>query len=741
MPSIHDQPRSDPIPAGLELLILPPVCYNHDSARCSGTVPAQFRRKITDGPDTNHIFYRCLETYERLPGTRAHTMQDFVLIRDLVIVFGCTAPIVYLFHRLKQPPVIGFMITGAIIGPFGFSLIDSVESVQTLAIVGLMILLFSVGLEFSVKKLLELRRAVLVAGPLQLAGTTLLIALTANLFGIRFIDGLIYGILLSQSSTAIIIKVLEPRREVDSVHGRVGMGISIFQDLSTVPLVIAIPLMAASQTSPAVIASILLKSVLLIAAVVFAGRYIFPSLLRIVLRTRNRELFLITSVFIFFATAWVSSSIGVSLALGSFLAGLILSDSEYGHHVFAEIRPFRDGLNSLFFVSIGMYVNPGFLFANPWLVVGVLAATIAGKFLIATLAAMALRIPVHVAALSGVSLAQVGEFSFILLIPAAAAGLVSDAPYQVILACSVMSMMVIPLIYGPARKLIGRRALKWKPRSGSAYAPKQASTPISEVTDHVIICGFGLSGRNISRVLKGNNIPYVIVDLNEEVVREARIQEEPVYFGDCTSTHTLKMMGIRRARAIVFVISDPFAAWMAVGAARELNREVAILTRTKYVTDIDALWDQGSTEVVAEEFEASLELLTRVLRIYNSPRAMIAEEIRTIRSRRFGLFREPTVPRIRLSNDLEVFSETWRAPGTDWIWNGFRIESTGLREETGCLILGIIRENQAMNNPSPDELLLNGDSLVLSGTKNQLFRAITLLSRGSGQLPDPEAAP
>ncbi|HSW38988.1 MAG TPA: cation:proton antiporter [Acidobacteriota bacterium] len=667
-------------------------------------------------------------------------MQDYAIIRDLVIVFGCTAPIVYLFHRLKQPPVIGFMITGALIGPFGFSLIGSVESVRTLAIVGLMILLFSVGLEFSVKKLLELRRAVLIAGPLQLVGTTLLIALVATRFGVSFIDGIVYGILLSQSSTAIIIKVLEPRREVDSVHGRVGMGVSIFQDLSTVPLVIAIPLMAASQVSLADIASILLKSILLIAAVVFSGRYIFPALLRTVLRTKNRELFLISSVFIFFATAWVSSSIGVSLALGSFLAGLILSDSEYGHHIFAEIRPFRDGLNSLFFVSIGMFVNPGLLFANPWVVVGVLAATIAGKFLIATLAAMALRIPLHVAALAGFSLAQVGEFSFILLIPAAAAGIVSDTPYQIILACSVMSMMVIPLLYGPARKLIGRRALKWKPRSSRAYAPEQAAKPLSEITDHVIICGFGLSGRNISRVLKGNGIPYVIIDLNEEMVREARVQEEPAYFGDCTSTHTLKLMGIKRARAVVFVISDPFAAWMAVGAARELKKEIVILTRTKYVADIDALWDQGSTEVVSEEFEASLELLTRVLRLYNTPRAMIAEEIKTIRSRRFGLFREPTVPRIRLSNDLEVFSETWRAPDKDWVWNGSRIDSTRLREETGCLIMGIIRENQALNNPKPDELLLNGDSLVLSGTKNQIHSAILLLSSGRTLLPKTEPA-
>jgi len=253
----------------------------------------------------------------------------------------------------------------------------------------------------------------------------------------------------------------------------------------------------------------------------------------------------------------------------------------------------------------------------------------------------------------------------------------------------------------------------------------------SALKDHVIICGFGLGGRNIARVLKANQIPYIIVDLNEQRVREARTDGEPILFGDCTNTHILEIAGIKRSRVIMFVISDPFGTRLAIEAARQMSREIVLLTRTKYVSDMDALWDQGSTEVIAEEFEASLELMTRILRVYNSPRLMVAAEIKSIRDQRFGIFRERniTVPRIRLSNDLDVFTETWQAPA-NYFWDGTTIADTRLRSETGAMILGIIRENQTMNNPESNEPLRSGDRIVLSGTKDQLNKAIHMLASG-----------
>lgn len=661
-------------------------------------------------------------------------MDEIHILGDLVVVFGCAAPVVYLFHRLKQSPIVGFVLSGVLIGPFSLSLIRDVTNVNTLAILGVMILLFSLGLEFSLKKLMETRVAVFVTGPLQMAGTAIPVILLARHLGVSTGTGLIYGILIAVSSTTVLMKMLAERSEVDSLHGRIGLGISIFQDLCTVPMIVAIPLLASGEAVLPAVLTALGKAAVIIAAVVMVARYLFPILLGGILRTRSKELFLITSVFMFLGTAWVTSIAGISLALGSFLAGLILSESEYGHQIFAEVRPFRDSLNSLFFISVGMLVDPVVIVRNLPAILGMSAALIIGKALITTVAAVASRVPLQVGILTGVALAQIGEFSFIILQASAAVGLVTARAYQTLLTSSLLTMVFTPVLFGVARRLVGRRdwqQTKW-PTWAKATELGLAAPAVLE--DHVIICGFGVGGRNIARVLKANRIPYIVLDLNAQSVTEARDEGEPVLFGDCSSAHILELAGIHRARVIVFAISDPFAARLAVGVARRMNRELVILTRTKYVADMDALWDTGSTEVIAEEFEAALELVTRILRVYNAPRALVAAEIKSIRDLRFGIFREDraTVPRIRLSSDVDVYTETWDVPqGSPW--NGTTVADSRLRSDTGVLILGIIRENRTLNNPGPDEQIVSGDRLVLSGTKEQLRKAIqTLTGPGTG---------
>ena len=661
-------------------------------------------------------------------------MDEIHILGDLVVVFGCAAPVVYLFHRLKQSPIVGFVLSGVLIGPFGLSLIRDVTNVNTLAILGVMILLFSLGLEFSLKKLMETRVAVFVTGPLQMAGTAIPVILLARHLGVSTGTGLIYGILIAVSSTTVLMKMLAERSEVDSLHGRIGLGISIFQDLCTVPMIVAIPLLASGEAVLPAVLTALGKAAVIIAAVVMVARYLFPILLGGILRTRSKELFLITSVFMFLGTAWVTSIAGISLALGSFLAGLILSESEYGHQIFAEVRPFRDSLNSLFFISVGMLVDPVVIVRNLPAILGMSAALIIGKALITTVAAVASRVPLQVGILTGVALAQIGEFSFIILQASAAVGLVTARAYQTLLTSSLLTMVFTPVLFGVARRLVGRR--DWQQTKWPAWA-KATETGLAApavLEDHVIICGFGVGGRNIVRVLKANRIPYIVLDLNAQSVTEARDEGEPVLFGDCSSAHILELAGIHRARVIVFAISDPFAARLAVGVARRMNRELVILTRTKYVADMDALWDTGSTEVIAEEFEAALELVTRILRVYNAPRALVAAEIKSIRDLRFGIFREDraTVPRIRLSSDVDVYTETWDVPqGSPW--NGTTVADSRLRSDTGVLILGIIRENRTLNNPGPDEQIVSGDRLVLSGTKEQLRKAIqTLTGPGTG---------
>jgi CPA2 family monovalent cation:H+ antiporter-2 len=655
-------------------------------------------------------------------------MHEFGMLGDLVVVFGFAAAVVYVFHRLNQSPIVGFMITGTLIGPYGFSLVHDLDSIHTLATVGLMILLFSLGLEYSLKKLMETRIAVLLTGPLQTLGTGLVVTLIARQAGASLQAGIVYGMLVALSSTAIFMKMLSDRGEIDSVHARIGLGIAIFQDLATIPFMVAIPLMASEEASFSSVGLSVGKAALLIVGVLVVARYVFPLILRNILKTQSKELFLITATFLFLGTAWVSAAAGISLALGSFLAGLVLSESDCGQHIFAEVRPFRDGLNSLFFISLGMLVDPSFIAHNVGSVLLITAAVIFGKTLITTAAVAASRIPLHPALFAGTALAQIGEFSFVLLQAAVAAGIVGAGPYQILLACSVLSMIASPLFFRLTRNLVMRFARDWDPglRIGRAENKEQE---VERLGDHVIICGNGLGEQNIARALKANGIPYIIVDLNEQGVREARREGESILFGDCTNAHTLELAGIRRSRVIVFVVSDPFAARLGIKLAREMMPEIVVLARTKYVADMDALWDQGSTEVIAEEFEASLELMTRILRVYNAPRSMVAAEIKSIRDQRFGFFRDRkiTVPRIRLSNELDIYTETWQAPA-QWGWNDARVSEIGLREKTGSLILGIIRKNLTLNNPDPNMKLAGGDRLVLSGTKDQLKGAITLLS-------------
>jgi CPA2 family monovalent cation:H+ antiporter-2 len=298
-----------------------------------------------------------------------------------------------------------------------------------------------------------------------------------------------------------------------------------------------------------------------------------------------------------------------------------------------------------------------------------------------------------------------------------------------ILASSLGTMVLAPWSFSMVRKLVSGR--DWLgPRSTKSLAAYNAISK-DQLHDHVIICGFGEAGHNIARVLKANSIAYVILELSGPRVHEATDLGEPVLFGDCASTHILNVAGIKRARVIVFVISDPFAARVAIRTSRTLNPEIVILTRTKRIADMDELWDQGSTEVIAEEFEASLELMTRVLRVYNAPRSMVAAEIKSIRDQRFGIFRArpTTVPRIRLSSELDIYSETWELPQS-CPWHGSAISETRLREETGALILGIIRGIDTINNPPANERIYCGDRLVLSGTKEQLRKAIEMMSRG-----------
>ena len=656
-------------------------------------------------------------------------MEQAHFLKDLVVIYGVAALVVFVFQKLRQSNIVGFLMTGVLVGPFGLSLISDTESVHLLAEIGVMLLLFSLGLEFSFKKLMQIRHIVFGAGSLQVSltvGTGLGLAL---LLGLDLRVAVFLGFLVALSSTAIVLKMLLERGEIDSVQGRTSLGVLIFQDLCVIPMIVVVSPLAQQEPIWLALASALGKAAIILVVVVVLARRVFPGFLKHVMESGSKELFVIASLFILLGMAWGLAQFGFSLALGAFLAGLTLSESEHSQQIFVDIRPFRDGLNSLFFVSIGMLVDTGFIWSHAGAVLATIGAVVIGKAMILILAVFAMRLPFQVALMVGFSLAQIGEFSFVLLEEAFKSSLVPPALYQLILTSAVVTMILTPFLSGIPHKLAQGRFASLMRRLGRGASIRELDRASEIMQDHVLICGFGVTGRSIASVLKANKLAYAILELNSRMVREERKKGEPIFFGDCTDPDILVHAGLARARVQVIAISDPFATRLAVKSARGLNADLVILARNKYLAEIDTLLNLGANEVISEEFETSIELLSRTLRLYNFPRQLVAQEIKSIRDGRYRIFRDlrTTVPRLRLSTHLDIYTETFKIE-SDSVMSGRQIDETHLRKKSGALILGIIREGETLIDLTPSTPIQTGDLLVMCGSKGQLKKAMELVN-------------
>ena len=507
------------------------------------------------------------------------------------------------------------------------------------------------------------------------------------------------------------------------------MGVLIFQDLCVIPMIVVVPPLAQQEPIWLALASALGKAAIILVVVMVLARRVFPGFLQYVMESRSKELFVITSLWILLGMAWGLAQFGFSLALGAFLAGLLVSESEHSQQIFVDIRPFRDGLNSLFFISIGMLVDTSFIWSHAGSVLMTIGAVVIGKAVILILAVWLTRLPLQVALVVGFSMAQIGEFSFVLLEEALKTRLIPQALYQLILTSAVVTMILTPFLSWLPHKLAHGRVASLVRRLGRGASIRELDRASDILKDHVLICGFGVTGRNIASVLKANKLTYAVLELNARMVREERKNGEPIFFGDCTDPDILTHAGVDRARVQVIAISDPFATRLAVKSARSLNLELAILARNKYLAEIDTLLNLGANEVISEEFETSIELLSRTLRLYNFPRQVVAQEIKSIRDGRYRIFRElhTTVPRLRLSTQLDIYTETFKIEA-DSVMSGRRIDETNLRQKSGALILGIIREGETLIHLGPSTTIQTEDLLVMCGTKGQLKEAMEMVS-------------
>jgi len=645
----------------------------------------------------------------------------------LILLYGMATLIAYLMGKARQPTIVGYLLTGVVAGPFGLGLISETAAVEVLAEVGVALLLFTIGLELSLEKLYRMKQFVLGAGSLQLLSSVLLTCGLLVWWGLSAREGIFWGFLVSASSTAIVMKLLHERRELETVHGRITLGILLFQDLCVVPMMALLPALAAPEAAQALkILLALGKSFAVVGAILVGAHFLFPRLLRAIVVLRSREVFLIGAIFFALGTAWGASQLGLSLALGAFLAGIVLSESEYGHQIMADILPFRDSLNSLFFITIGMLIDLRFVAAHLPMLAGITAGLLAGKVLTGGLAVRLMGFPIRMATLVALGIAQVGEFSFVLLREGSRRDLIPANRYQMFLAAAVLTMMATPSLAIAAPRIsqwFGRKM----GRRRDWLAPDEKT---AQLRDHMIVCGFGLNGRRLVRLLRENAIPYVVIEMNDRVVRSARAQGEPIYFGDVGNAEILKAAGALQARAIVFALSDPTVLARAISQSRLLNPALHIIARIKRFEDARELREVGATDIIAEELEAWMEIAVRVMRVYGLPRELVAQQISSLREEDYEMLRVLTIPGQPLHHLRHLLPQVevellYVLP--DALLVGTELRGLDLRARTGAMVLAVVRANEVIHNPGPEFRFAEGDQILLIGSRDQLTAALERL--------------
>ncbi len=545
-------------------------------------------------------------------------MTELVFLQDLVVILAAAVAVVALLRRLHVPSIAGFIVAGTVVGPHALALVQDLHQVEVFAELGVVLLLFGIGLELSLDRVRRLWRLILLGGGVQVVATVLVVTGLSVLLGREIRSGVVLGFIIAVSSTAIVLRGLSSRGELETPHGRLALGILVFQDLCVVPMVLVIPSLGDSAGDDTMFWVPLLTSVVVIAGVLVAARIVVPRFLDAIAGTRQRDLFVLSVFLICFGTAWAVSIAGVSLALGAFLAGLVVSGGRYREQAISDLVPLRDVLTSVFFVAIGMLLDLRNVLEHLVPILGLFVAIIAGKFIIIFLTASVSRLPLRVGVLTAASLAQVGEFSFVLLLAANGTGLVEEPLASNLTVAIILTMLVTPfgIALGPhlagGMGKLGPLTRLLEVRTTAEMRETQA------LRNHVIIAGYGLTGRSLARSLAEVGTPYIIVDLNTENVRDAGQQGEPACFGDVTSAEVLEHLGVADATALIIAINDPDATARATSAARRAAPDLRITVRTTFAADVKSLEEAGANDVIAAETAAAGIITDRVLRTLSS---------------------------------------------------------------------------------------------------------------------------
>ena len=657
---------------------------------------------------------------------------ELPFLNELVALFLVSVGIAYLCYRLNLVPIVGFLIAGVIIGPNALALVPDQELVDILAEIGVILLLFTIGIEFSLEKLNRIRKAIVIGGGFQVAVTTLVVVGLLSFFEVSLNTSIYTGFLVALSSTAIVLGLFAQRKETDTPTGQLSLAVLIFQDLAIVLMVLLVPILAGQSESGYDIFWILGKAALLIFGVIVLARRVVPWILEKVAKTRSQELFLLTVVAFCFGTVALSSMANVSLALGAFLAGLVVSESEFSEQALSEILPLRTIFNAVFFVSVGMLLDLSYVLEYPLLLLGIAVFVILLKLIITSAGLLTLGYPVRIAAASGLALAQIGEFSFVLERAGRAAGMspagMGELGSQIFIAVSVLLMIGTPFMLNAGPRL--GELLSRTPLSKLGEDAKGKQTEYKQnLEDHVIIIGYGPAGRHLEQVLHETGIPYVVIEMNPDSVEEMRENDIPAIYGDAGRFHILEKAGIDKAKMLVIATNDPSASPRIIRIARHHNPTLQIVVRTRYLSDVDQLENLGADNVIPEEMETTVRIFSQVLGAYMIPQDEIQDHIQTLRAHDYEIMRG-SVQEAHLMVLQGLDEEGLHTRGVVVREGapvvGKTLQELQLRNKYNLTVLAVKRDDKTIGNPAGDFKLHPGDRLVMVGLAERFSECAAL---------------
>ncbi|HXI13375.1 MAG TPA: cation:proton antiporter [Thermoanaerobaculia bacterium] len=652
-------------------------------------------------------------------------MQDQHLLIDVAIILTAAFPIQFLARRLKLPAVFSYLVTGVVIGPHALAWIDDTAQVETIAELGVALILFFIGLHIPLERVRALGRTTLVSGSLQMIFTVLIVTGASMLLNIPLHLGVFYGLLVSLSSTAVVLPILATRDEMGAPFARKFLGVSIFQDFAVIPLMLLVPAFAIGADSAPPLDQVVIRVTLAIVGVVVlvaVARFIVPRLFELIARLGTRESFTAAAIVLIVATIALTHQLGISAALGAFAAGVVIAETDYVHEIFAILRPFRDFLSALFFASIGMLLDPRFVAGNPLLVIGTVLAAVAIKVLAAYPAIRSSASLPRTSIRAAFAIAPVGEFSFLLSQAAKEYRILGPWEEQLFISTAVITLAGAPLLISAGTILSER------------FRSREEPTETDEGHDlrsHIVIVGYGLNGQNVARVLSQTGIPHVVLEEDVERAAAARLAGSKVILTDGADPDGLSSAGVERALAVIVAISDSDGTRRIVKTVRGISPTVRLIVRTRYVAEVDALRALGADEVIPEEFETSIEIVVRALRVFRLPGNIVAAQLRILRDEGYRMLRDPegrTSEGRRLSAIMGAgTSETFLAMPDSFV-EGKTFAELQL-EQDHIAVPVVIRDGKPISPPPQEERIVAGDTLILVGSHEDLVRVTARLEK------------